>query len=191
MKIFQWLDKGLMKIEEFILSFSVILISVMVIGNVIAREVFQSGAFSFYAEVSRFAIIATTFMGIGYAARKGRHISMSAFYDFAPFKVRKVMMIIISLTTSILMFVMAYYTTSLVQYHHSTGALTTTLEVPTYYMSIAIPVGFFIAGLQFLRNTIINFTKKAKDKVYLGTDAVDYNDEEKGGEIKAEDVSSV
>src|SRR5690625_2345567 len=167
-----------MKLEEFILGFSVILISIMVIGNVIAREVFGSGIFSFYAEVSKFAIVVTTFMGLGYAARKGRHISMSAFYDFAPFMVRKVMMIIISFATSVLMFVMAYYTTSLVQFHHSTGALTSSLEVPTYFMSIAIPVGFFIAGVQFLRNTYINFTKKAKDKVYLGTDAVDYNDTE-------------
>lgn len=191
MKVFRWLDKGLMRLEEFILSFSIILISIMVVGNVIAREVFSSGAFGFYAEVSKFAIIMTTFMGLGYAGRKGRHISMSAFYDFAPFKVRKVMMIIISLFTSILMFAMAYFTTSLVQFHHSTGAVTASLELPTYYMSIAIPVGFFIAGVQFLRNTIINFSKKAKDKVYLGTDAVDYNDEDRSGEIKAEDVSSV
>ncbi len=177
-----------MKFEEFILSFAIILISIMVIGNVIAREVFKSGAFGFYAEVSQFAIIVATFMGIGYAARKGRHISMSAFYDFAPFIVRKIMMIIINLVTAIVMFVMAYFSYSLVRYHIDSQALTSTLEVPVYFMSIAIPLGFLVAGIQFLRNTYINFTTKAKDTVYLGTDAADYNDTE-NREIKQEDLS--
>ncbi|UOQ50188.1 TRAP transporter small permease [Gracilibacillus caseinilyticus] len=188
MKVFQLLDKFIMKLEEFILSFSIILISIMIVGNVIAREIFNSGAFYFAYEVSKFAIVIATFIGISYAARKGRHISMSAFYDFAPFKVRKIMMIIINFVTAIVMFVMAYFTFNFVMFEYETGAITTSLEVPRYFMSVIIPIGFISAGIQFLRNTFINFTKKAKDKVYLGIDAVDYNDEEKK-DIKMEDIS--
>lgn len=179
-----------MKLEEWILSFSVILISIMIIGNVIAREIFNSGAFYFAYEVSKFAIVIATFMGIGYAARKGRHISMSAFYDFAPFKVRKVMMIVINFITSVVMFMMAYYTYSFVMFEYDTGAITTSLQLPRYLMSVFLPIGFIVAGIQFLRNTIVNFTAKAKDKVYLGVDAVDYNDT-KDKDVKLEDISSV
>ncbi|WP_066188220.1 MULTISPECIES: TRAP transporter small permease [Gracilibacillus] len=188
MKVFQWIDKIVTKIEEFILSFAIILITVMIAGNVIAREVFSSGAFYFAYEVSKFAIVIATFMGIAYAARKGRHISMSAFYDFAPFKVRKVMMIVINFFTAIFMFVMAYFCYSFVMFEYNTGAITTSLELPRYLMAIFIPIGFLLAGVQFLRNTYINFTAKAKDKVYLGTDAVDYNDD-KDQDVKLEDIS--
>nr|WP_163539767.1 TRAP transporter small permease [Gracilibacillus sp. YIM 98692] len=177
-----------MKLEEFILSFAIILISIMIVGNVIAREVFSSGAFFFAYEVSKFAIVIATFMGIGYAARKGRHISMSAFYDFASFKIRKVMMIAINFITAIVMFMLAYFTYSLLMFEYSTGAITTALELPRYWMAIFLPLGFFLAGIQFLRNTIINFTAKAKDKVYLGIDAVDYNDT-KDKDVKLEDLS--
>ncbi|SER89301.1 TRAP-type C4-dicarboxylate transport system, small permease component [Gracilibacillus ureilyticus] len=188
MKVFRWIDKAIMRLEEFILSFSIILISIMIVGNVIAREIFNSGAFFFAYEVSKFAIVIATFMGIGYAARKGRHISMSAFYDFAPFKVRKVMMIIINFVTAIFMFIMAYYTYSYVMFEYGTGAVTTSLQVPRYLMSVFIPIGFFMAGIQFIRNTLVNFSSKAKDKVYLGIDAVDYNDT-KDKEVKLEDLS--
>ncbi|KAB8127225.1 TRAP transporter small permease [Gracilibacillus oryzae] len=188
MKVIRWIDTAVMKIEEFILSFAIILISIMIVGNVIAREIFDSGAFFFAYEVSKFAIVIATFMGIGYAARKGRHISMSAFYDFAPFKVRKIMMIVINFITAIVMFIMTYYTYSYVMFEYNTGAVTTSLQLPRYLMSVFIPIGFLMAGIQFLRNTYVNFTAKAKDKVYLGIDAVDYNDT-RDKDVKLEDLS--
>ncbi|RCW77505.1 TRAP transporter small permease [Saliterribacillus persicus] len=188
MKIFKTIDWMIMKLEEFILSFAIILISVMIVGNVIAREVFKSGAFYFAYEVSLFAVVVATFMGLSYAARKGRHISMSAFYDFAPFKIRKILMIIINALTAVVMFVLAYYSYQFLIFEYETGSITSALAIPRYIMYIFIPVGFFMAGIQFIRNTIVNFTAKAKDKVYLGIDAVDYNDE-KDKDIKLEDIS--
>lgn len=188
LKIFKTIDWMIMKLEEFILSFAIILISVMIVGNVIAREVFKSGAFYFAYEVSLFAVVVATFMGLSYAARKGRHISMSAFYDFAPFKIRKILMIIINALTAVVMFVLAYYSYQFLIFEYETGSITSALAIPRYIMYIFIPVGFFMAGIQFIRNTIVNFTAKAKDKVYLGIDAVDYNDE-KDKDIKLEDIS--
>ncbi|ENH97680.1 TRAP-T type transporter subunit DctQ [Gracilibacillus halophilus YIM-C55.5] len=188
MKLFRWIDQLIMKLEEFILSFAIILISIMIVGNVIAREVFESGAFYFSYEVSQFAIVIATFMGISYAARKGRHISMSAFYDFAPFKVRKVMMILINFITSIVMFALTYFTYKYTMFEYGSGELTTSLQLPTYWMAMFLPIGFFMAGIQFLRNTIVNFTAKAKDKVYLGVDAVDYNDKD-DRDVELEDLS--
>ncbi|GAB2542398.1 TRAP transporter small permease [Gracilibacillus alcaliphilus] len=187
MKFFRLIDKAVMKLEEFILCSAIIIISIMIIGNVIAREIFHSGMFYFAYEVSQFAIVIATFMGIAYAARKGRHISMSAFYDFAPFKVRKVMMIVINFATAVVLFVMAYYSYHFVLFEYNTGAITTSLEMPRYIMAVFLPLGFLTAGIQYLRNTYINFTAKARDKVYLGIDAVDYNDKEKT-EVKLEDM---
>jgi hypothetical protein len=53
------------------------------VGNVIGRFVFGRSLY-FAEEVNQFLIILITFAGIGYAARNGRHIRMSAFYDMLP-----------------------------------------------------------------------------------------------------------
>ncbi|MRH44034.1 TRAP transporter small permease subunit [Aquibacillus halophilus] len=177
MNILNFIDKTIMKLEEFILSFAIILISIMTVGNVIAREVFNSGILSFNLEVSKFAVVIATFMGIAYAARKGRHISMSAFYDFGSFKIRKIMMIVINGLTAIVLFVLTYFSGVFVISEYQNGAVTTALQVPQYLMVIFIPIGFFMGGIQFIRNMWINITDK--EKVYIGIDAEDYNDKDK------------
>ncbi|MCP8617368.1 TRAP transporter small permease [Salirhabdus salicampi] len=169
-------DKLLLRIEEFILSASVIIIFLMVIGNVLSRELFGPSIIFAY-EVNRFAVIIATFMGISYAARKGRHISMSAFYDMAPFKVRKMLSIIIPAVTAIILLGLAYYSTLYVHSVYETGKVTPSMEVPAYLMSIFIPIGFLLGAIQYIRNMWINIV--VRDKVYLGVDQLDYNDEPK------------
>ncbi|MCA0971116.1 TRAP transporter small permease [Halobacillus litoralis] len=176
MKALKVLDNIILKIEEFILSYAVIIIALMVVGKAISRALFTYTP-PFADEVSQIAIVVATFMGISYAARKGRHISMSAFYDLAPFKVRKALAIIIPLVTAIILFVLTYYSALYVQNVYQDGTVTSALEMPKYYLYIFIPIGFFLGGVQFLRNMWINI--KDRDAVYLGTDAKDYNDKDK------------
>lgn len=176
MKFFRVLDKVVLKIEEFILGYSVIIIALMVVGNALSRAIFSYSLF-FANEVSQIAVIVATFMGISYAARKGRHISMSSFYDLAPFKVRKIVSTIIPFLVAVVLFMLAYYSALYVQNVRESGTVTSALEMPAYIVYIAIPLGFFMGGIQFLRNMWINIVKR--EDVYLGTDAKDYNDEDK------------
>lgn len=180
MKVFQVLDNLLLKLEEIILSYSILLIAFMVVGNVLSRAITGKSWF-FAAEISLFAVIIATFMGISYAARKGRHISMSAFYDLAPFKVRKVLAIFIPLVTAIVLFVVSYYSFKHVQSVYESGTVTAALELPAVYMLVFIPIGLFLGGLQYLRNVWMNIRHK---EIYLGTDLKDYNDKEN----KEEDI---
>ncbi|WP_028784197.1 TRAP transporter small permease [Thalassobacillus devorans] len=175
MKLLRMLDNFILKLEEFILSYAVIVIAVMVVGKALLRALFTYSP-PFADEVSQFSVIIATFMGISYAARKGRHISMSAFYDLAPFKVRKILMILIPAVTALFLFVLAYYSYLYVVDLKDSGRVTSAMQVPSYYMYIALPVGFTLGGIQFLRNMLINITNR--DEVYLGTDAKDYNDKE-------------
>lgn len=177
MKFLDKLDKSILKIEEFILSASIIVIALMVCANVISRQLFGPSIL-FHAEVAKFAVVGSTFMGISYAARKGRHISMSAIYDIVPWRLRKAMAIIIPLFTSIILFALAYISIDYVNGVYERGTTTTNLGIPLYIMYLFIPLGFIMGGIQYLRNLIINIVKK---EVYIGTDALDYND------IKPED----
>ncbi|GGD03982.1 hypothetical protein GCM10007216_38280 [Thalassobacillus devorans] len=175
MKLLRILDNFILKLEEFILSYAVIIIAVMVVGKALMRALFTYSP-PFADEVSQFSVIIATFMGISYAARKGRHISMSAFYDMAPFKIRKILMILIPAITALFLFVLAYYSYLYVIDIKNSGRVTSAMQTPLYYMYIAIPIGFALGGIQFIRNMLINITDR--DTVYLGTDATDYNDKE-------------
>ncbi|WP_254434242.1 TRAP transporter small permease [Halobacillus sp. Marseille-Q1614] len=176
MKFFRALDKVILKIEEFILGYAVLIIALMVVGNAVTRALFSYSIF-FANEVSKIAIIVATFMGISYAARKGRHISMSAFYDLAPFKVRKVVSVFIHLCTAGVLFTLTYYSYYYVISVYNSGTVTPALEMPEYLVYVPIPLGFLLGGIQFLRNAWVNL--RDREHVYLGTDAKDYNDEEK------------
>ncbi len=182
LKIIRALDNFLLRIEEIILSYSVILIAIMVVGNVLSRAITGS-SWVFAAEISLFAVIIATFMGISYAARKGRHISMSAFYDLAPYPVRKTLAILIPFVTAIVLFAVAYYSYQYVVSVHESGTVTAALQLPVTYMLIFIPIGLVLGGIQYLRNVWINIVNK---EVYLGTDVKDYNDEDK--ESRKKDV---
>ena len=172
MKFFRWLDKAVLRIEEFILSASIIVIAVMVCANVISRQFFGPSIL-FHAEIAKFAVVVSTFMGISYAARKGRHISMSALYDLVPKKLRKGMAILIPLVTSIVLFTLAYISFDYVSGEYGRGTTTTNLGIPTYLMYMFIPIGFIMGGIQYVRNFLVNIMNK---EVYIGTDALDYND---------------
>ncbi|GAA0467030.1 TRAP transporter small permease [Alkalibacillus silvisoli] len=171
-KALRFIDKAFLKLEEFILSGAVIVIAVMIAGNVISRELFGPSIW-FHSEVALFAVVIATFMGISYAARKGRHISMSAIYDTVPWKVRKTMAIVIPAITAVILLYLSYVSYNYVLSVYESGRTTTSLQVPQWWMYMFIPLGFLTGGIQFLRNMIVNLVNK---EVYIGTDAKDYND---------------
>src|SRR5690554_229432 len=115
----------------------------MTFGNVVNRQI-TGRSWLFAAEISEIAIIMATFMGISYAARKGRHISMSAFFDLAPKKVQKILSIVNPLITALILFLLSYYA---LDYTLSQTRVTTSLEIPYWMMVIFMPIGLFLGGI--------------------------------------------
>nr|WP_093336417.1 TRAP transporter small permease [Salibacterium halotolerans] len=175
MNIVKKLDKGLTRVEEGILSLSIITIAVMVAGNAVSR--FFGESWSFASEISELSLYAATFMGISYAARKGRHITMSALFDNVPFPLRKTLALVIPFITAVILFIMAYFSYEYVQ--STSGRVTSALRIPYYWMVIWAPIGFFLGGIQFLRNFWVNVRKK---DVYLAEERKDYQSEEEAAE---------
>ena len=161
----------ILKLEEYILSYAIILIAVMVVGNVLSRTI-TGTSWTFSQEISRFAVILATFMGISYTARTGRHISMTAFFDIVPFKIRKALAIFIPAITALVLFGLTYLAYNYLISVYESGRVTPALEIPVYVMILFVPIGLFLGGLQFLRNMWINI--KEKD-IYLATEKKDYS----------------
>ncbi|WP_412030900.1 TRAP transporter small permease [Halomonas sp. ML-15] len=169
------IDTWISRTESVILAVGVILMAINTVANVIGRFVFGE-SLHFSEEVNRILIVMITFAGIGYAARHGRHIRMSAIYDALPTGGRRWLMIFICLFTALVMFTLCYYSIGYIQTTYSRGRVLPSLSIPIWIMYLWVPVGFTVTGIQYLLTAFKNLTSR---DVYLSTHVVDgYKDTE-------------
>lgn len=169
------IDTWISRVEAVILALGVLLMAFNTIANVIGRFILGESIF-FTGEINRILIIMITFAGIGYAARHGRHIRMSAVYDALPVGGRRALMICIALFTSAMMFFLVYFSVIYIVDLYGKGRVLPALGFPIFIIYIWAPIGFLITGIQYLLTAIKNFTS---NDVYLSTGVVDgYKDTE-------------
>lgn len=175
MDLIKKIDRVVEKIEAFILSSGIILMAAVLIGNVIARRVFNN-SWTFAEEVGQILVVIVTFMGIGYGVRKGQHVNMSAIIDLAPRKGKKAMAVFIAAISMVTMFFFAYlsfrYTLTVI----ARGRVTPALELPRYITTMFLPIGFTLGGIQYAINLALNLTNK--EDIYFNneTPMADYED---------------
>ena len=171
------LDRGIAKFEGFILAYGVLLMAANSITNVIGRTFFEQSLY-FSEELNQFLIVLITFMGMGYAARKGRHIRMSAFYDQLGDRGKKILMIVMCATTAVVMFMLAYYAYGYVARIERMGKVTPALQAPLYLTYLWVPIGFAITGIQYSLAVVQNVREP---EIYVSYEQVDSYDD--GSEI--------
>lgn len=154
----RYFSLGVEWFEVGALSISTALLAILLIANVIARTFFQ--AIYFAEEVSEFLIIFTTFVGVSYAARKARHIRMGAFLDSMPPKVEKIFIYFISSINALVMFLMAYHSWTYMINAKTMHQTTQALRMPYWITLIIVPIGFFSAGIQYVRTVLKNIKEE-------------------------------
>lgn len=167
------LDTVLAKVETFILAYGILLMFLNTIGNVIGRYLFGQSLY-FSEELNQFLIVLVTFVGLGYATRRGRHIRMSAFYDQLSDRGRKVLMIIIAAVTGAVMFWLSWISYEYVASVATSGKVTPALRVPLYLTYLWVPFGFFLTGIQYALTVLRNLRDPA---VWISWEAIDSYEE--------------
>lgn len=147
-KLLDGIDRIIARLEEVIMAIGVILMAVNTIANVISRFVFDHSLI-FSEELNSVFILLVTFAGIGYAARKGRHIRMSAIYDAMPHGMRRVLMIIITSVTAALMLFLAWFAVAYLLSLYSQGRIYPALGIPVYVSYLWVPIGLLVTGIQY------------------------------------------
>lgn len=168
------LDTFISRFEALILAGGVILMAANTVINVVCRFIFQYSIF-FTEELNRILIILITFAGIGYAARYGRHIRMSAIYDILSPRLRKNLMIAIAIITAITMFALCYFSIGYIIKVANSGRILPSLQIPVFTIFLWVPVGFFVTGIQYALTAVKNITEK---DVYLSTHVLEGYDED-------------
>lgn len=166
MNIIKKIDDYVTTFTEWLLGLSIILMAVILIANVIARKVFAN-SIPAADELGVTLIILATFCGIGYAAKKGRHIRMSAIFDAVPHKIQKILIILISIVTCATYCYVCYIAFQYIEYTRMLGRVTSALEIPAWIRVVVVPIGFGLGAIQYFLNIIINI--KEYD-VFIGTE---------------------
>lgn len=164
-----WIDSQISRFESFALAAGVLLMAVNTCANVIGRFGFGH-SFFFTGELNRAIIVLVTFAGIGYAARHGRHIRMSAIYDALPFLGRKILMIAIAIITALAMFALCYFSLIYISDVAKSGRVLPSLSVPVWWIYVWVPLGFFVTGTQYVLTAVKNIVEK---DIYLSTNVVE------------------
>ena len=155
-------DHAIARFEGWVLAYGVLLMALNTVANVVARRLGQS--FYFTEELNQFLMVLITFVGIGYAARRARHIRMSAVYDQMGHGAKKAMTIAIALITAVFMLGLAYYSFVYVADVAQRGRVTPALQIPLYITYVWLPIGFAITGIQYLLAIYRNLTQP---EIYL------------------------
>lgn len=174
-------DALIARIEAVLLAFGVLMMALNTMANVIGRFGFGRSLY-FSEEVNQALIVLITFAGISYAARHGRHIRMSAFFDALPFRARKVAMVLIAAITGVAMLALAWYAFDYVATQAQRGRVMPALQIPNWWILIWAPLGFFLTGLQYVLTAIRNLIDP---DIWLSTatpDGYDDLNEDKDGQ---------
>jgi len=110
--------------------------------------------------VTEMLIVIITFVGVSYAARHARHISMSAIYEQLTGRLRKGLLIIICIGTAALMFYFAYKSLGYVTTMQSRGRTSSALHIPMWIVYTSLPIGFTLAGVQYVLTAVRNMISK-------------------------------
>ncbi len=169
MNVLRKLNQIIEKFEEFLLSFGIIIITVILVANVITRS-FLNFSIKAAEELSTFLVLIVTFAAVAYAARYGKHIMMTIVLDLIPYKAKKVLMIVNSVLCVVSLLFLAKISLDYVIYVFTMGRVTPALEMPAWWPVVIMPVGFALGALQFLLAFIKNV--RDKDNVYVGPERV-------------------
>jgi TRAP-type C4-dicarboxylate transport system permease small subunit len=145
--------------EAFLISWSIIVLAAITVGNVVSRKLFNF-SWSSAEEISQFILVLVTFIGLSYGARKARHICMTALSEMLNQKWQKVFMLISTILTAAVLFYLAYYSYEYVLSTYTMQKTTPVLRIPFYLVIISVPIGLFLGGLQYVLTFIKNLTSQ-------------------------------
>lgn len=143
------LGTGLRHVEVALLAGGILLIALATIANVLAR-IFAGISLASTEELSRFAILFVTFVGLSHGASRGRHIRMTALYDQCGPRTRKGLTIFGAAVTGALCFTLTGYAIAYLETVYTLGTASPVLSLPLWMGYLAAPIGLALAGVQCL-----------------------------------------
>ena len=157
------------KIEGYIITLSVAIITIIMNINVILRYFFNS-SYSPTEEICLSLLCIVVFVGTSYLSRTGEHLFASLIFDMRSINIRvkKYLALSISLIMCILSVFLAYFSIKYVYSTYLSGRVTPALGVPMYVIYLCIPYCFISIAIQMALTVFRNI--KLEKAYCLGID---------------------
>ncbi len=138
-------------LEEAALAFLVCGMVVLVLVQIVLRDVFSTGITG-GSEAVRHMVLWVAFIGAGLAAREGRHIRIDALQRVLPVKTRTVLDIVTSVFTMAVCAVLMAASVGFIRVDHetSTSILFHSVRVPVWILETVIPLGYAMVLARYL-----------------------------------------
>lgn len=177
-------------IENIVLSGAILLMATINIVNVLGDNLLKQGL-PFAGEINQALLVIITFVGVAKAARHGRNIRMSAIYDQLKGPWRKGANIVITTGSAVVMFYLAYYAVIYEMQVRSIGQATPSLGIPIWILYLFVPIGLFLAGLQYLLTTVRNLTSEEVYRSFMEREVYEEADLNAAESSEQRDDSSI
>lgn len=144
-------------IEEFILTFFILALALLVVIQILLRSSVGIG-FYWLEETGRHILIFITFLGASLGVKHGSHFSMTVLETSLPNNMRAILRAIVNLGCCTFFLFVVYYGFRHVASLYNYQVITSTLQIPLYipylsipFFSIFISVRFFIISVKNVR----------------------------------------
>jgi TRAP-type C4-dicarboxylate transport system permease small subunit len=134
--------------EEIIASAFLIVMSVATFANVIARYVFAA-PIPWAEELARYSFIWLVFVGAAVCTKRGRHVAVDAAVKLLPVLGQRICDLLVKTGITLLTGILVYYGIVLM---YSATQPTSTLNIPTYLVYLAVP----LSGISILLRTLFD-----------------------------------
>ncbi len=134
--------------EEALVAFGISMASVILFVNVILRYFFNSG-WEWAEEFARYSIVWIVFLGGSICARKGMHLTVDAVAVRLPEGKQRILRMLVNAVCIAFCIFLVVYGIEMVELARDTDQLTPGLEMPIFYVYLAIPAGGALMAVRF------------------------------------------
>lgn len=145
--------------EEYILSVSLLGMTVITFANVLARKVFHA-SWAFTEEITTALFILSSLLGAAVAAKKGAHMGLSALTDLLPRKFQKYVILITVIAAIVFCGFLVKYGFNMVISEFKSGQTTPALGWPEWIFGATVPIGGIFIAIRFIQSGIIAFREQ-------------------------------
>ncbi|MBO0902912.1 TRAP transporter small permease [Jiella sonneratiae] len=130
---------------------AVVFLAMTILGfvNVVVRYL-TSYSFAATQELLLDGFLIITVFGAAIAARRGEHLAVTLLTDLLPAAGRRAAVALSAALSILLLALSAWFTLGLVQNQYQSGVTSSGMQIPEWYVSAALPLGFLMIAVRLV-----------------------------------------
>jgi TRAP-type C4-dicarboxylate transport system permease small subunit len=141
------MKKHLDNIEAYICAFLFLSMTAVGFANVVVRYL-TSYSFAATQELLLSGFLLLTIFGAALAARRGQHLAVTFFTDLIGQPFERWARVFAAIVSTVLLLLAAWFCFDLVRNQLASGVTTPGLQLPAWYYSAGLPIGFILIAIR-------------------------------------------